>query len=97
MVTYGAMSKKPLTVGAGSLIFDNQWLCGFWLTDWVANNSPAQRMDMINHLLVCYAVLFLSVFSLSCWLGLGVVLLLLPVLMAVFFRFFFFRFRPDDD
>ena len=32
MVTYGAMSKEPLTVPPGLLIFNDLRLRGFWLT-----------------------------------------------------------------
>lgn len=34
MVTYGAMSKQPLPVPAGSLIFQDHKFCGYWMTRW---------------------------------------------------------------
>ena len=34
LVTYGAMSKKPMLVGAGPLIFGDVTLKGFWLSRW---------------------------------------------------------------
>ena len=34
MVTYGAMSKQPLSLPAGPLIFQDQRFFGFWMTRW---------------------------------------------------------------
>ncbi|XP_063168130.1 enoyl-[acyl-carrier-protein] reductase, mitochondrial isoform X2 [Candoia aspera] len=34
MVTYGGMSKQPVTVPLSALIFKNVKLCGFWMTQW---------------------------------------------------------------
>jgi len=34
MVTYGGMSKKPMMVPAGPLIFNDVKLRGFWMTSW---------------------------------------------------------------
>ncbi|MCJ8328984.1 MAG: zinc-binding dehydrogenase [Lentisphaeria bacterium] len=43
MVTVGAMSKEPITVSGGQLIFKNLILCGFWITKWLDN---APRIDI---------------------------------------------------
>ncbi|XP_008119697.2 enoyl-[acyl-carrier-protein] reductase, mitochondrial [Anolis carolinensis] len=39
MVTYGGMSKQPLTVPVSSLIFKDVKLCGFWMTQWKRDHS----------------------------------------------------------
>lgn len=36
MVTYGGMSKQPLTLPTSSFIFQNVVCRGFWLTQWKA-------------------------------------------------------------
>ena len=43
VVTYGGMSRKPLTAPIGPLLFNNVSLRGFWMTQWVANNSAEVR------------------------------------------------------
>lgn len=47
VVTYGGMSRKPLTAPIGPLLFNNVSLRGFWMTQWVANNSAEARSDMM--------------------------------------------------
>ncbi|XRB20307.1 enoyl-[acyl-carrier-protein] reductase [Pseudoscourfieldia marina] len=52
-VVYGGMSRKPVTVGAGSLIFRDVSVRGFWMTRWYkeANFSEVQAMvDDLVHL-----------------------------------------------
>ena len=51
MVTYGGMSKQPLMVPAGPLIFHDVRLKGFWMTRWNTDhrNSP-QRQHMFKYL-----------------------------------------------
>ncbi|XP_062323087.1 enoyl-[acyl-carrier-protein] reductase, mitochondrial [Osmerus eperlanus] len=44
MVTYGGMSRKPLLVPTGCLIFNNLKLRGFWMTQWKRDN----RHDMMR-------------------------------------------------
>ena len=39
MVTYGGMSKQPLMVPAGPLIFNDVKLRGYWMTRWHADNK----------------------------------------------------------
>jgi len=34
LVSYGGMSRQPMTVQPGNLIFKKQTLRGFWLFDW---------------------------------------------------------------
>ena len=45
MVTYGGMSRKPVTVPTGVLIFKEVRVLGYWNTEWNARNrdSPAKR------------------------------------------------------
>lgn len=46
-VTYGGMSKQPLSVPTGPLIFNDIKLCGFWNTRW---NSENRGSDSANHM-----------------------------------------------
>ncbi|CAG2122228.1 unnamed protein product, partial [Medioppia subpectinata] len=39
MVTYGGMSKQPLIIPTGSLIFKDQRFFGYWMTRWYADNA----------------------------------------------------------
>ena len=51
MVTYGGMSKQPLTIPTGSLIFRDQKFFGFWMTRWNQENSKTnERSKMISEL-----------------------------------------------
>lgn len=51
MVTYGGMSRKPVTVPVGSLIFSDVTLKGFWMTRWNKNHfSHPERENMLNKL-----------------------------------------------
>jgi trans-2-enoyl-CoA reductase len=50
MVTYGGMSKKPLTIPTGSLIFKDQIFKGFWMTRWTQENSREKREEMLTEL-----------------------------------------------
>jgi trans-2-enoyl-CoA reductase len=38
LVTYGSMSRQPISVGAGALIFNDIHLDGFWLQRWSMKN-----------------------------------------------------------
>ncbi|CEO99213.1 enoyl-[acyl-carrier-protein] reductase [Plasmodiophora brassicae] len=50
LVTYGGMSKKPVTLPTGLLIFQNIVSRGFWLSRWTENTAPIDRDTMIMHL-----------------------------------------------
>ena len=49
MVTYGGMSRMPMLVPAGPLIFNDIRLVGYWMTQWNRDhhNKP-ERADMIE-------------------------------------------------
>lgn len=51
MVTYGGMSKKPVTASTSSFIFKDLVLRGFWLQKWLASDSTRDCRVMIDHLL----------------------------------------------
>jgi len=42
LVTYGAMAKRPLTLPASFLIFENLTSHGFWLSRWYKDNGEGQ-------------------------------------------------------
>lgn len=50
MVTYGAMSKKPMRLGAGMLIFRNLRFEGFWVSRW-AEGWGRERKRVIEEIL----------------------------------------------
>ncbi|KNA20311.1 hypothetical protein SOVF_053560 [Spinacia oleracea] len=52
MVTYGGMSKKPVTVSTSSFIFKDLSLRGFWLQKWMSTDKADECRDMIDRLLV---------------------------------------------
>lgn len=45
MVTYGAMSLKPLCIPNGMLIFKNLRFTGFWVNKWYEAATPQQRAE----------------------------------------------------
>src|SRR5437763_5387165 len=45
MVTYGAMSLKPLCIPNGMLIFKNLRFTGFWVNKWYDAATPTQRAE----------------------------------------------------
>ncbi|XP_055833142.1 enoyl-[acyl-carrier-protein] reductase, mitochondrial-like [Solanum dulcamara] len=51
MVTYGGMSKKPITVSTSSFIFKELTLTGFWLQRWMSTDKAEERQSMIDYLL----------------------------------------------
>ncbi|KAF3627218.1 putative trans-2-enoyl-CoA reductase, mitochondrial [Capsicum annuum] len=64
MVTYGGMSKKPITVSTSSFIFkaslsiilscsscEEHTLKGFWLQRWMSSDKTEERQSMIDYLL----------------------------------------------
>ncbi|KAL8725196.1 MAG: hypothetical protein Q9166_007504 [cf. Caloplaca sp. 2 TL-2023] len=50
MVTYGAMSKSPLRVGAGMLIFKDLRFVGFWVSMW-GDRLPEEKKKTIDEVL----------------------------------------------
>ncbi|CAA7027550.1 unnamed protein product [Microthlaspi erraticum] len=51
MVTYGAMSKKPITVSTTSFIFKDISLRGFWLQRWMNLDKVKECRKMIDYLI----------------------------------------------
>lgn len=51
MVTYGGMSKKPVTVSTSSFIFKDLSLRGFWLQKWLSSDRAKECRSMIDYLL----------------------------------------------
>ncbi|XP_058206987.1 enoyl-[acyl-carrier-protein] reductase, mitochondrial isoform X1 [Rhododendron vialii] len=51
MVTYGGMSKKPITVSTSSFIFKDLSLRGFWLQKWMSSDKAKECRKMIDLLL----------------------------------------------
>lgn len=49
-VTYGAMSKKPMRVGAGMLIFGDLKFEGFWVSRW-GDEFPEEKKTTIDAIL----------------------------------------------
>jgi trans-2-enoyl-CoA reductase len=50
IVTYGAMSLKPLTMPNGLLIFKNLRFTGFWVNKWYEQANPAERDETFARL-----------------------------------------------
>ena len=50
MVTYGAMSKKPLELPASLLIFKNLNFTGFWVSKW-SDKHPDQKKQTVDDVL----------------------------------------------
>ncbi|KAL8828863.1 MAG: hypothetical protein Q9170_006418 [Blastenia crenularia] len=50
MVTYGAMSKSPMRVGAGMLIFKDLRFVGFWVSKW-GDRLPEEKKRTIDEVL----------------------------------------------
>ncbi|XP_062508492.1 enoyl-[acyl-carrier-protein] reductase, mitochondrial-like, partial [Corticium candelabrum] len=50
MVTYGGMSRQPITVPTGSLIFNDKSIQGFWMTRWSKSSTQSDRQKMLNSL-----------------------------------------------
>ncbi|CAL1385278.1 unnamed protein product [Linum trigynum] len=51
MVTYGGMSKKPVTVSTSAFIFKELSLRGFWLQKWLGSDKATERGRRIDYLL----------------------------------------------
>lgn len=51
-VTYGGMSREPVTVPTSALIFKDIQVRGFWMTRWSKNsNNHLERMEMFEELI----------------------------------------------
>ena len=50
MVTYGAMSRKPVSLPASLLIFKNLSFKGFWMTQWTKNHSHDEKRSMVKEI-----------------------------------------------
>lgn len=50
MVTYGAMSKTPLRIGAGMLIFKDLVFNGFWVSRW-SDRHPEEKKRTVEGIL----------------------------------------------
>lgn len=50
LVSYGAMSKKPLSLPTSLHIFKNLTSHGFWQTNWSKTHSRAEKEDLIARL-----------------------------------------------
>ncbi|CAH8364373.1 unnamed protein product [Eruca vesicaria subsp. sativa] len=51
MVTYGAMSKKPITASTSSFIFKDISLRGFWLHKWMNLEKVKECRKMVDYLI----------------------------------------------
>jgi len=51
MVTYGGMSKRPVTVPTSYFIFKDISLRGFWLQRWMNSDKAEDCRTMIDYLL----------------------------------------------
>ena len=49
LVTFGGMSKQPLMVPAGPLIFNDLKLAGFWMTRWSKENRDNEAYNQMWH------------------------------------------------
>lgn len=49
-VTYGGMSKKPVTAATPQLIFKDLRLRGYWHSRWTVRQSWQEKCDMVNEL-----------------------------------------------
>ncbi|XP_060521532.1 enoyl-[acyl-carrier-protein] reductase, mitochondrial [Cylas formicarius] len=52
IVTYGGMSREPVTVPTSALIFKDLQVRGFWMTRWVKENvDSVERFEMFSELI----------------------------------------------
>lgn len=47
LVTYGGMSREPVTVPTASLIFKDLVYCGFWMTRWTKDNIKSKERELM--------------------------------------------------
>jgi NADPH:quinone reductase-like Zn-dependent oxidoreductase len=50
LVTYGGMSRKPMVVETGNLLFKRQTVRGFWLRNWYQSARPDEFTALFDHL-----------------------------------------------
>lgn len=50
MVTYGGMSRQPVTLPTGPFIFKDITLRGFWISKWIQTHSEQERQAMMNEI-----------------------------------------------
>ncbi|KHJ32333.1 putative mitochondrial enoyl reductase [Erysiphe necator] len=50
LVTYGGMSRRPIELPTGRLIFDDLRFSGFWVSRWAAEN-PEEKKRMLDEIL----------------------------------------------
>jgi mitochondrial enoyl-[acyl-carrier protein] reductase / trans-2-enoyl-CoA reductase len=55
LVTYGGMSKQPIKLATGPLIFKDLSYHGFWMTRWYANHSAQERDEMYQKIAKLFA------------------------------------------
>eukprot|EP01133_Synstelium_polycarpum_P002259 gene2259-2560_t len=48
LVTYGGMSRRPVTIPTAHLVFRGISVHGFWLTKWIENHSVAETQAMYD-------------------------------------------------
>ncbi|KAH9639312.1 hypothetical protein HF086_012922 [Spodoptera exigua] len=51
MVTYGGMSREPVTIPTSAFIFKNLSFFGFWMTAWNEMASTTAKEEMMSHLI----------------------------------------------
>ena len=51
LVTYGGMSKEPVSIPTSLFIFKRLTCAGFWLNKWNLNHTPRERMQTISEIL----------------------------------------------
>lgn len=52
MVTYGGMSREPLTIPTSALIFKDLQFRGYWMTRWTQENkNSVDRFEMMSELI----------------------------------------------
>lgn len=50
LVTYGGMSKLPLTISTACLIFNDIRLRGYWMTHWNSAHSKEERAMLLKEI-----------------------------------------------
>lgn len=50
LVTYGGMSKQPVTIPTSTLIFKDLKSRGFWMSEWIKTHSKEEREAMLSEL-----------------------------------------------
>ena len=50
MVTFGGMSKKPVTISTSELIFRDLHATGYWHSRWMVQNSLSARQQLVDQL-----------------------------------------------